>query len=222
MEPIATLVYCRAALEYQWLNARLQISPTLAVPNIKISEIYILSFCDLNYPCTNWQQVPREGTNHMQPHQAILLHSQRGPGHWRNSPPLQHQVASNLHLKDVHEFSEGFFTHHLPTSWIGTVWIQWESKVCLEMNVNAYFIIYYIKNILYIIYIYVCNFCLLRESIQPKSSKSFFSPKLPKWLQLVTQAAAPWTFEGWQNFPNLWQVLEDVHSTTLSHRRVFN
>lgn len=50
-------------------------------------------------------------------------------------------------------FQRADWSHHLPTSWIGTLWIVWESKVCLEMNVNAYFIIYYIKNILYIIYI---------------------------------------------------------------------
>lgn len=174
------------------------------------------------YPCTNRQQVPREGTNHMQPHQAILLHSHRGPGHWRNSPPLQHQVASNLHLKDVHEFSEGGL---IPSSSNILDWNFYElcgNQKFVWKWMLMHISLYIISKIYYILYIYVCNFCLLRESIQPKSSKSFFSPKLPKWLQLVTQAAAPWTFEGWQNFPHLWQVLEDVHSTTLSHRRVFN
>ena len=133
----------------------------------------------------------------------------------RNSPPLQHQVASNLHLKDVtHEFSEGFF---YPSSSNILDWNFYElygNQKFVWKWMLMHVILYYIKY-KHFITVYVCNFCFLRESIQPKSSKSFFSPKLPKWLQLVTQAAAPWTFEGWQNFPHLWQVLEDVHSTTL-------
>ena len=166
-------------------------------------------------PFTNRQQVPREGTNHRQPHQAILLHSQRGPGHSRNSQPLQHQVASNLHLKTSTSFQRAkkpiIFQH------LGLELFELCGNQKFVWKWMLMHILYYMKY-KHFYTVYVCNFCLLRESIQPKSSKSFFSPKLPKWLQLVTQAAAPWTFEGWQNFPHLWQVLEDVHSTTqLSH-----